>query len=190
MIVGFVLAAPAQAEDARTQARGHFEAGRKLYQVGEYGAALTEFQRAFLLKEDPVFIYNIAQCHRQLGDGRQAITFYKRYLGTNPPAANRQQVQKLIADLERAQSSEPAPVPSPPPVRLAAPEPPPPAPSAIVASAPPPSPPDQPIYGRWWFWTGVAAVVAGGVATALLVGRDTTAPGCSRGVDYCAGLPR
>lgn len=26
-----------------------------------------------------------------------------------------------------------------------------------------------PIYGKWWFWTGIGAVVAGGVATAILL---------------------
>jgi hypothetical protein len=36
---------------------------------------------------------------------------------------------------------------------------------------PTPEPRGTPIYRRWWFWTGVAVVVGGGIATALAVGR-------------------
>jgi hypothetical protein len=31
---------------------------------------------------------------------------------------------------------------------------------------------EGPFYQRWWFWTGAVAVVAGGIATAVLLGRD------------------
>jgi tetratricopeptide (TPR) repeat protein len=184
VIVGVLLAGPARAEDARGKALAHFEQGRKLYQVGEYAAALAEFKRAFLLKEDPVFIFNIAQCHRRLGDPAQAITFYWRYLGTNPPAANRQQVEKLIASLERPRSEAPPPAPPPEPAPLVAP-----APVAAVVAPPLPARDEQPVYTRWWFWTGVV-VVAGGVAGALLLTRHPGAPGCSAGVDFCSTLPR
>jgi hypothetical protein len=29
------------------------------------------------------------------------------------------------------------------------------------------------VYARWWFWTGVGAVVVGGVVTAVLLGRNS-----------------
>lgn len=69
----------------------------------------------------------------------------------------------------------------------------PPAPAPLALSAPPPSsgetptslvgqpaPPDQaadsPIYTRWWFWTAIGAVVAGGVVTAVVLthGKSST----------------
>jgi tetratricopeptide (TPR) repeat protein len=192
VMIGVLLAGPARAEDARSRALAHFEAGRKLYQVGDYAPALVEFKRAFLLKEDPVFIFNIAQCHRRLGDTEQAITFYRRYLGTNPPAANRQQVEKLIADLERQRPAVPASPPPAPPEVARAPvlTPSTPAPAAAVFAQPPAAAREEPaIYTRWWFWTGLVAV-AGGAAAAVILTRHPASPGCSAGVDYCATLPR
>jgi hypothetical protein len=190
VVVGLLLGSAARAEDTRAQARVHFEQGRKLYQVGDYAPALDEFKRAFLLKEDPVFIFNIAQCHRQLGDVRQAIVFYRRYLGTNPPATHRRQVEKLIADLEHGQPAPPAD-PAPPPdqgVTLRPAAPPPEAPVARLTRTPPPPPRDEPLYTRWWFWTGAAALVVGGVMGGLVLSRRTVPSGCSAGLDYCASL--
>lgn len=196
IIVGLLLAEPALGQDARVRARQHFEEGRKLYQVGEYAAALGRFKQAFLLKEDPVFIFNIAQCHRQLGDSKLAVTFYRRYLGADPTASNRAQVEKLIAELERARPAAPdgtAAPPPPAPAPALRPAPPPADPASatavLLATPPPPASVDEPIYGRWWFWTGVAAVVAGGIVGTVLLTRGTTSAGCSRGVTHCAPLP-
>jgi len=47
---------------------------------------------------------------------------------------------------------------------------------AIPAEPSPSSSDDQPIYTKWWFWTGVGAVVVGGIVTALLLGRDPACP--------------
>src|SRR6266700_1025221 len=43
---------------------------------------------------------------------------------------------------------------------------------------PPPREPAHPVYTRWWFWTGIGVVVAGGVAAALLIPGGTTRPAC------------
>jgi hypothetical protein len=41
-----------------------------------------------------------------------------------------------------------------------------------------------PVYTRWWFWGGVAAVVAGGVVTALaLRGAPSTPSGALETID-------
>jgi tetratricopeptide (TPR) repeat protein len=201
-LIGLLIATSPRAQDNRAEALEHFDKGRKLYQVGEYRPALEEFKKAFLLKEDPVFIFNIAQCHRQLGEAKQALTFYKRYLATDPQASRRQQVQKLIADLETAPPAPPgaggsAPAPSPLPAAAQAPSPTlrftpaPPQPGSILAGRPErPSRDTKPIYWRWWFWTGAAAVVTGGIVTAVLISRGEGSPGCSRGVNYCSSLPR
>src|SRR5204863_8107463 len=87
-------------QDDPARAMAHFRLGNRFYQVSDYRAALSEFKQAFLLKEDPVLLFNIAQCHRQLGESKEALTFYRRYLAGVPEASNRQQVERLIADLE------------------------------------------------------------------------------------------
>jgi hypothetical protein len=40
--------------------------------------------------------------------------------------------------------------------------------------APPVAEADRPVYKKWWFWTGIGAVVAGGVATAIILGNQPT----------------
>jgi hypothetical protein len=115
---------PARAAEDTAAAVARFKEGRKLYQVGEYRRALEEFKQAYLAREDPVFLFNIAQCYRLLGESREALTFYRRYLGAAPEAANRPEVEKLIHDLESKSSpvepaapapTAPQPAPMPPP---------------------------------------------------------------------------
>ena len=43
---------------------------------------------------------------------------------------------------------------------------------------PPPGEREHPVYTRWWFWTAIGVVVAGGVAAALLIPGGTTRPAC------------
>lgn len=88
------------AQDDLAAAKAHYSKATRLYEVGEYHQALDEFKAAHLAKPDPSFLYNIAQCHRQLGDFEQAVTMYKRFLTASPNAANRTEVEKRVADLE------------------------------------------------------------------------------------------
>ena len=50
------------------QARAHFERGRTFFEVDEYRKAIAEFKAAHIEKPDPAFLYNIAECHRRLGE--------------------------------------------------------------------------------------------------------------------------
>jgi hypothetical protein len=52
--------------------------------------------------------------------------------------------------------------------------------SMLVAGPGTPAPRDEthPVYTRWWFWTAIGVVVAGGVAAALLIPGGTTRPTC------------
>jgi hypothetical protein len=54
------------------------------------------------LYQEPVFLFNIAQCHRQLGEYEEAANFYRSYRreAANPP--NREDVDRLIAEMDRA----------------------------------------------------------------------------------------
>jgi tetratricopeptide repeat protein len=134
-VLACVMSRPAAAGDEAAQA--HYKKGRSLYNVSEYRAALDEFKQAYVEHEDAAFLYNIAQCHRQLGNYPEAITFYKRFLNESPKAPNRKEIQRLIAELE-GKIGEPPPPPPPAPVA-----------SAPVAETPPPpvveTPPPPPV---------------------------------------------
>ncbi|MSP59132.1 MAG: hypothetical protein EXR72_02125 [Myxococcales bacterium] len=108
---------------------------------------------------------------------------YRRFLGVQPDAPNRKEVEKFIADAEeevaRGKAAvpptgplAPANSPPPPPTVPAPPAPatvtPPPPQSAGAPAAPSAAPVEgAPIYQRRWLWTAVAAVVAVGAGVGL-----------------------
>lgn len=142
-----LLALSAEPEDA---ARLYEEAARH-YQVEEYEAAIDLFKRSYVLSKNPGALYNIAQAYRFMGGCREAVRYYKLYLAEKPKAADRANVEALIAKLGDCPEKEraPEPLPSAPPPQLVQPLPP--------APAPPPAPPT-----RWapWAVTALGAVSA------------------------------
>lgn len=189
LIVSIAFSAAAEDKEAARQA---FSEAQRYYNLNQYADALEAFKRAYWNYEDPVFLYNIAQCHRLLKHKAEAIEFYRSYLRNSPNARNRVEVQRVIAELEaslqqdRALANAPPegtiastpPVTTPPPATS---EPPPSAPAAaLVTSSPPPPRADKPVWKRAWFWGvvgGAAAVVAGvaiGVGIATSTPRDPT----------------
>jgi tetratricopeptide (TPR) repeat protein len=176
----FGPSSPATAQDDVEAAKAHFHRGTRLYEVGEYRQALEEYKAAHLAKPDPAFLYNIAQCHRQLGDLDQAVTMYKRFLTASPNAVNRGEVEKRVAELEGelakrkgavdAQSAPvPASAPAPSPLQPLAPPPP-----VPVVAAPPmavaaqPSPAGSSLRYLRWLGVGVtSALVGGAIATGI-----------------------
>jgi tetratricopeptide (TPR) repeat protein len=166
----------AAADDAATRsAKRHFERGQKLYTLTKFREALDEYQQAFDARPIPDFLFNIGQCYRNLGDYDAAIFSYKKYLAAAPDAPNRAQVEQLIVDLQARKDQEDArrlSLQSAP--QAAAPQaaPPPPAP------APPAS---QPLYTRWWFWTGIGVVAAGGTGVTIYELTRPGAPATSLG---------
>lgn len=197
MAAGAARAAEPRAEKARE----HFQQGDAYFKLEKYPNALQEFEQAYLAKQDPSFLYNIAQCHRLMGNRVEAIRFYKRYVSDAPAAANRGIAEKHIRDLEAALNAEeltgarPAPGPASPsfPVAPIAP------PQPQNTAPPPPVAPvggasdtatlnhgnggadasqtdERPIYTKWWLWAAVGGVVAGGLLVALLASRDPSCP--------------
>ena len=114
---------------------------QRLFQVEEYRKAIEEFKAAHIEEPDPAFLYNIADCHRRLGENKEALSFYRRFLALSPPnAPSRAVAERRIAELEAAPGqTAPAPKPAPAPVHVAPAPKPAPAPTP-VERVPPPSP--------------------------------------------------
>ena len=124
---------PSRAGDPRLDsARAHSQEGDAYYKLEKYANAIAEYEQAYLAKPDPSFLYNIAQCHRLMGQGPEAVKFYRRYIKDAPNAPNRAVAEKHIRDLEEA--SPRGTQPTPPAAPLA----PPPAPSAASPTEPSP----------------------------------------------------
>ena len=152
------------------------------------------FLEAYRLKPDPSFLFNIAQCHRKLGELNAALDFYRKYLRSLPNAPNRVEVERMISEL-RARASDadatpvapivpPIPVPAaaPAPVEAAAPGPvapltiAPPAPDVISPPPVPPEPERAPAYRHWWFWTALGVVAATAVVAGVALASSSDNP--------------
>ena len=103
--------------DAKQEAKARFVTGQSHYNLNEYAEALIEFKEAYRLLPDPVFLFNLGQCERQLGNQEEAIRFYRSFLREQPKAPNRQEVTRKIEEMEAAlktkQAEEEKPVAPP-----------------------------------------------------------------------------
>ncbi len=109
MICAAVLLASSGARadsTAADNAQVHFDRGAKLYNLGHFQEAITDFEKAYDLDPSPIFLFNIAQSHRQLGNKERALFFYRRYLEQAPNAANRDDVERRMKDLQSSLQQE------------------------------------------------------------------------------------
>jgi hypothetical protein len=193
--------------DDQKEARRLFEHAELEFNVGKFPEALTDYQSAYEAKPLPGFLFNIAQCYRNMGNFERARFFFRRYLALEPHAPNRHRVDELIAEMSRqldAKQAEAAAasMSSPPPVGAKAPDAsdtmppttPPPAlveptvpapPSAVLVTSPASvaQPAHRPVWRRWWFWTGVAVVAGGAVVAYVLTRPETRTPGSLDPID-------
>jgi len=98
-------ATTARADDAQ-KARELFTQGNTYFDLGQFDKAIGAWQDGYQLKNDPGFLYNIAQAYRTMGDAQKAIFFYKRYLSNSPKARNRSEVEQKIEALQKQLSAQ------------------------------------------------------------------------------------
>ncbi|HZS40962.1 MAG TPA: tetratricopeptide repeat protein [Polyangia bacterium] len=180
--------AQAPSADDLARARTHFEAGRALYNLGNYSDALREFSAGHHLVPKPQFLINLGQCYRKLNDLENARKMYAQYLEQTPASdPERAQVQSLLSEVERELRERPraaAPVIVPadarapsggaPSVNAGAPS------GVVLVTQPPPR--RKPFVARHWWIFPVGAVALAGLAVGLYFGlkpADCTASlGC------------
>jgi hypothetical protein len=171
-------ASSARADDTRARARSLFESGTAHYNLAEYRPALEDFKEAYRITHDPTLLFNIAQCHRQLGEPAAAANFYRSYRREAPQSPNRDEVDRLIDAMEKAAAAQKAPPQetikpaTSQPLTPAVAEP---STSAAITAAPPPP---RPVTKRAWFWVtvGGAALVVAGVTVGIVLGTSAHAP--------------
>ncbi|MBK9035158.1 MAG: tetratricopeptide repeat protein [Myxococcales bacterium] len=164
----------ARAEDEATRsAKKHYAKGDKLFALGKFDQALVEFEAAYEAKPLPKLLFNIGQAHRNLDHYDQAIFSFRKYLREVPDADNREAVEKLIDDLEAKQADAETRERERQAVLDRERE-------RELARQRAEHPPDKPIYTRWWFWGGIAAV-AGASAGGYFLLRDDGVPSTDLG---------
>ncbi len=178
------------ADESEVKARAFALEGKKAFDTGDYALAVTKYQEAYRLKSAPGLLFNLAQSHRKLGHFDEALSFYRRYLESNPPQAQAKATELVIVQVEaeRAEKATEAQRQldaeaearrlklEETRLELARAE-------AAAAAArrleveqslkAPPAPAPTPITQRWWLWAGLGAVVVAGAVTATVL---ATAP--------------
>src|SRR5262245_16880839 len=104
VLVGVVgwSAAHAVTPDNKARAKQFYESGTAHYNLGEIREALEDFKNAYRIIQEPVFLFNIAQCFRRLDDPAQAAEFYRAYRREAPSAVNREETDRLIGEMDKA----------------------------------------------------------------------------------------
>jgi peptidoglycan DL-endopeptidase CwlO len=130
-----VVSASAQAS-GNAAAQVHARKANGLAAAGKCKQAIPEYNVAYRLLKDPALLFNRAECLRKVGQAKQALSDYRRFLEELPTAPNRQLVESRIAALDPAAAAiEAKPIVQAPPVEA------PPAPLPAPAPAPEPLPP-------------------------------------------------
>jgi tetratricopeptide (TPR) repeat protein len=173
-------------ETDEQKARVLFAEGQKAYDVGEFERALTLYSDAYKLKTLPGFLFNIAQCHRQLGNFERASFFFGRFIdNSKPEAPNVELARELSSDMERRQreknetdtreAAEKARAEAEAKAKADAPIAPQLTPVEVVSL--PPAPPvvePEPVTAKAWFWVvigGAVVAVAGGITAGVLLSQ-------------------
>lgn len=174
VVLGGPTVALAQEDEATQRAKELFKKAEVHFSVGEFTKALALYKEAFKTKPLPAFLFNIGQCHRNMGRCDKALFFFKQYLIRTPDPPNRADVEKLIKICEaqvKAEKTEPAAATQP-----AAQPPEPPESAAASRPAQQPEPPPAGETSRRglspiWFWSSVGltgALLVTGTATGVM----------------------
>jgi len=84
--------------DTRAEARRHFKTGMALIADGKLDDGIGELLEAYSIRPHPNVLFNIARAYETARRPQDSITFYNRYLETNPPDSDK--VRDVIARLE------------------------------------------------------------------------------------------
>lgn len=102
MVLVLLCAAAGDASASVKQAKKHFHRAETHYRLGRFEDALAEYSKAYEEKELPAFLFNIAQCHMELGNYERAVFFYEGFLLERPSDPNRALVEARLADAKKA----------------------------------------------------------------------------------------
>ena len=184
--VAFFIALLASDAGARP-GQALFERAQASFSQGRFDEARADYQAAYDVEPLPAFLFNIAQCYRNMGDYERAQLYFHRYTVREPRGPNRPAAERLAAEMSKlaearrhqlgaeSPTGEPAAAPSgaavttppltPPPDQAAGNR-----QTSLLAvrDSGQPAPASPPIYRRGWFWAGVGGVVLLGATAAAL----------------------
>lgn len=144
-------------------ARAEFERAQRAYDLGRFETAIVHYSRAYEAMPLPAFLFNIAQCHRLLGEHAQAAFFYRRYLDLAGNPANAPLTRELLSEMEQRQSERERHERD---TAARA--------TAALTMNPLGAHEAEPLYKRWWFWAVVGGAVAAGMTAVTVANNQPT----------------
>jgi hypothetical protein len=104
LLVGSPRSTVAGEAGDRLAALRELKEGNRLFDAGDYLAALARFESAYTKVPSAKLFFNFGQVHRRLGRTVEALEFYERFLAEAPNASAklRAEAQQWISDLERS----------------------------------------------------------------------------------------
>ena len=104
-----VLALPARADTPTQEARALVDAGDRDYKLARFEQALAEYTKAYEKFPAAPLLFNIAQCHRNLGQYDKAVFFYEGFLReARKDDPNRSVVEDLLRESRDALAKQQA----------------------------------------------------------------------------------
>ncbi|MCA9666873.1 MAG: tetratricopeptide repeat protein [Myxococcales bacterium] len=88
-------------------ARSEYRRGVAAMKVGDYATALAAFKYGYAVSARPGFLFNIAQCYRNLGRYREAAAVLESYR-PYAPAERGAAIDALLCQLEKLARQQPA----------------------------------------------------------------------------------
>jgi hypothetical protein len=201
VVLGVALAVMLASGEALADRATEMKA-REAFAAGRYEDALGLFAKLYAETLHPVYLRNIGRCHQKLRQPEPAIDKFNEYLAKEKKIAADERAEidgyikemEVLRDEQAKKAAAPPPIaPLPPPPGYPPPPPPnsyPPPPTdttsaSLVSQPSAPVGQEAPIYKKWWFWTGIGVVVAGGVVAAVALSGGTTRPTCTADITEC-----
>lgn len=185
LLLGAAAPPPHKTAPVKPEALSHFRQGQQLFVEKHYADAAKELAAGYALDPRTEYLYALGQAYRLAGQCDKAIEAYKKYLRASPGqrqlAATQKNIERCEVEMlarDRTPEARPEEVVRPTPTPVADP--------VISTTAPIPPPQKTPVYKKWWFWTTIGVVVAGGVGVGL--GLGLSRQGFSSTIpDVCSG---
>jgi tetratricopeptide (TPR) repeat protein len=164
------------ATDQEARAQLHFQAGEADFRLGRFADAVMEWKTGYDLSPRALFLLDLGQAYRKLGDPRNALIMYERFASTlSDGDPKRVEIEQIIASLRVEAASMP---------------------EKVVAAAVDLAPPEthhQPSYARrhWWIFptvAGIAVAVGLGVGLGIYYGRPENRLDCTNTL-FCRPQP-
>lgn len=100
------------------KAEAAFNKAEQFYNLGDWKSALDNYKEAYLLSNEPLILFNIAQCQRQMGTLEEALRTYKTFLRVSGLSPGDQQytlaenlIKEVEAQIEKQKTTTPTTTP-------------------------------------------------------------------------------